>query len=122
MSVATYLHRLGSTVFYPGLPHHPGRVVNERLASGPGAVLGFVTGDREMSERILGATRLWGIMPRAIPCVLSLLLSISSTQMYLHSTFRHASIPWALRAARGLSEMGCKYVLQFRSLHYILFI
>ena len=61
MTVASYLHHLGFKVHYPGLPGHPGKEVHDRLASGPGAVLSFTTGNKELSERIVGATRLWGI-------------------------------------------------------------
>ncbi|KZT29708.1 cystathionine beta-lyase [Neolentinus lepideus HHB14362 ss-1] len=95
MHVATMLDRLGFKVNYPGLPNHPGREVHERIASGYGAVLSFTTGDKAMSERIVGATRLWGISVSfgavnsliSMPCVMS-----------------HASIDAATRAARGLPE------------------
>ncbi|EPQ52753.1 cystathionine beta-l [Gloeophyllum trabeum ATCC 11539] len=95
MRVATMLERLGFKVNYPGLPNHPGREVHERIASGYGAVLSFTTGDKALSERIVGATRLWGISVSfgavnsliSMPCVMS-----------------HASIDAATRAARGLPE------------------
>lgn len=62
MRVATYLDHLGFKVHYPGLASHPRREVHERIAHGYGAVLSFTTdGDVEMSERIVGAARLWGI-------------------------------------------------------------
>ena len=46
---------------------------------GYGAVLSFETGDKELSERIVGATRLWGISVSfgcvnsliSMPCVMS---------------------------------------------------
>ncbi|KAF7985652.1 hypothetical protein HWV62_2177 [Athelia sp. TMB] len=95
MRVATLLDQLGFKVHYPGLPNHPGRDVHMRIADGPGAVLSFVTGDKALSERIVGATRLWGISVSfgavnsliSMPCVMS-----------------HASIDPAVRAARGLPE------------------
>jgi cystathionine beta-lyase/cystathionine gamma-synthase len=79
MSVATMLDRLGFKVHYPGLPNHPDRAVHERIADGPGAVLSFTTGDKALSERIVGATRLWGISVSfgcvnsliSMPCVMS---------------------------------------------------
>lgn len=79
IAVATMLDRLGFTVHYPGLKNHPGREVHERIASGPGAVLSFTTGDKALSERIVGATRLWGISVSfgcvnsliSMPCVMS---------------------------------------------------
>ena len=79
MRVATLLDQLGFKVHYPGLPNHPGRDVHMRIADGPGAVLSFVTGDKALSERIVGATRLWGISVSfgavnsliSMPCVMS---------------------------------------------------
>ncbi len=79
MRVASYLHGLGFTTYYPGLLDHPGREIHERLANGTGAVLSFITGDKELSERIVGATRLWGISVSfgavnsliSMPCLMS---------------------------------------------------
>ncbi|EIW84219.1 cystathionine beta-lyase [Coniophora puteana RWD-64-598 SS2] len=93
--VANMLDGLGFKVHYPGLAHHPGADIHARIASGPGAVLSFCTGDRALSERVVGATRLWGISVSfgavnsliSMPCVMS-----------------HASIDAATRAARGLPE------------------
>lgn len=72
MAVAEMLQSLGFTVHYPGLKSHPKREVHERIANGPGAVLSFTTGDKAMSERIVGATRLWGISV-SFGCVNSLI-------------------------------------------------
>jgi cystathionine beta-lyase/cystathionine gamma-synthase len=79
MSVATMLDRLGFKVHYPGLMGHPGRDIHERNADGYGAVLSFTTGDKALSERVVGATRLWGISVSfgcvnsliSMPCVMS---------------------------------------------------
>ncbi|TFY82872.1 hypothetical protein EWM64_g1142 [Hericium alpestre] len=79
MAVAQMLDRLGFKTHYPGLPNHPGREVHERIADGYGAVLSFTTGDKALSERIVGATRLWGISVSfgcvnsliSMPCVMS---------------------------------------------------
>ncbi|KZS92485.1 cystathionine beta-lyase [Sistotremastrum niveocremeum HHB9708] len=95
MSVASYLDQLGFKVNYPGLANHPGREIHERIANGPGAVLSFTTGDTALSERIVGATRLWGISVSfgavnsliSMPCVMS-----------------HASIDPKVRKERGLPE------------------
>lgn len=89
MRVATYLHRLGFLVHYPGLASHPGREIHEKLANGPGAVLSFVTGDKAMSERIVGATRLWGISVSfgavnsliSMPCLMSYVIISSSNPL-----------------------------------------
>ena len=79
MVVAQLLSRLGFATHYPGLPNHPDREIHERIADGYGAVLSFETGDKELSERIVGATRLWGISVSfgcvnsliSMPCVMS---------------------------------------------------
>ncbi|KAJ7650706.1 Cys/Met metabolism PLP-dependent enzyme-domain-containing protein [Roridomyces roridus] len=93
--VATYLHGLGFKTHYPGLADHPGREIHERIAAGNGAVLSFETGDKEMSERIVGATRLWGISV-SFGCVNSLIS--------MPCVMSHASIDPATRAERGLPE------------------
>ncbi|THH10897.1 hypothetical protein EW145_g1028 [Phellinidium pouzarii] len=95
MAVATMLDHLGFVVHYPGLQNHPGREVHERIASGAGAVLSFTTGDKALSERIVGATRLWGISV-SFGCVNSLIS--------MPCVMSHASIDPATRAARGLPE------------------
>ena len=79
MKVAEMLNHLGFTVHYPGLPNHPGREIHERIADGPGDVLSFTTGGNVLSDRIVGATRLWGISVSfgcvnsliSMPCVMS---------------------------------------------------
>ncbi|KAF7795964.1 hypothetical protein EIP86_007133 [Pleurotus ostreatoroseus] len=95
MLVAQMLQRLGFVTHYPGLPNHPGKEVHERIADGYGAVLSFETGDKELSERIVGATRLWGISV-SFGCVNSLIS--------MPCVMSHASIDPAVRAARGLPE------------------
>jgi len=77
--VAEYLHALGFDVHYPGLSEHPGRDIHQRIANGNGAVLSFETGNKELSEKIVGGTRLWGISVSfgcvnsliSMPCVMS---------------------------------------------------
>ncbi|KAF7312172.1 Cystathionine beta-lyase [Mycena indigotica] len=93
--VAAYLHNLGFTTHYPGLPNHPNRQVHARISSGNGAVLSFETGNKELSERIVGGTRLWGISV-SFGCVNSLIS--------MPCVMSHASIDAATRAARGLPE------------------
>ncbi|KAJ3553944.1 hypothetical protein NM688_g3359 [Phlebia brevispora] len=95
MLVAQMLQRLGFVTHYPGLPNHPGKEIHERIADGYGAVLSFETGDKELSERIVGATRLWGISV-SFGCVNSLIS--------MPCVMSHASIDPAVRAARGLPE------------------
>ncbi|OSX57832.1 hypothetical protein POSPLADRAFT_1156013 [Postia placenta MAD-698-R-SB12] len=95
MLVAQLLSRLGFVTHYPGLPNHPGKEVHERIADGYGAVLSFQTGDVALSERIVAATRLWGISV-SFGCVNSLIS--------MPCVMSHASIDPATRAARGLPE------------------
>jgi cystathionine beta-lyase/cystathionine gamma-synthase len=79
MRVATYLQNLGFQVYYPGLANHPGKDIHDKNANGYGAVLSFITGDKSMSERIVGGTRLWGISVSfgavnsliSMPCLMS---------------------------------------------------
>ncbi|KAI5885942.1 cystathionine beta-l [Schizophyllum commune H4-8] len=93
--VANYLHGLGFKVNYPGLPNHPNREVHERLSDGNGAVLSFETGSKELSERIVGGTRLWGISV-SFGCVNSLIS--------MPCVMSHASIDAKTRKERGLPE------------------
>ena len=111
--VADYLHELGFVVHYPGLPDHPGREVHQRIANGSGAVLSFETGNKELSEKIVGGTRLWGISVSfgcvnsliSMPCVMSYVPSYALVVQMTQDPFhRHASIDPATRAARGLPE------------------
>ncbi|KAF8322620.1 cystathionine beta-lyase [Clavulina sp. PMI_390] len=95
MRVASYLDQLGFRVHYPGLANHPRRDVHEKLANGPGAVLSFITGDTAMSERIVGAARLWGI---------SVSFGAVNSLISMPCLMSHASIDPATRAARGLPE------------------
>ncbi|OBZ72603.1 Cystathionine beta-lyase [Grifola frondosa] len=95
MLVAQLLSKLGFVTHYPGLPNHPNKDVHDRISDGYGAVLSFETGDKELSERIVGATRLWGISV-SFGCVNSLIS--------MPCVMSHASIDPATRAARGLPE------------------
>ncbi|PLW31905.1 hypothetical protein PCANC_03251 [Puccinia coronata f. sp. avenae] len=93
--IAKYLDHLGFKVNYPGLPHHKGKEIHDRLAKGPGAVLSFETGDKHLSEKIVSSARLWGISV-SFGCVNSLIS--------MPCLMSHASIDPAVRAARNLPE------------------
>jgi cystathionine beta-lyase/cystathionine gamma-synthase len=79
MLVAAYLDALKFKVNFPGLPSHPMRDVHWKQATGAGAVLSFETGDKELSERVVGGARLWGISVSfgavnsliSMPCLMS---------------------------------------------------
>ncbi|KAK4046828.1 cystathionine beta-lyase [Microbotryomycetes sp. JL201] len=93
--VAQYLHNLGFKVNYPGLPGHPGKEIHDRIASGAGAVLSFETRDKALSERIVGAARLWGISV-SFGCINSLIS--------MPCLMSHASIDPKVRKERNLPE------------------
>ncbi|WAQ91306.1 hypothetical protein PtA15_14A188 [Puccinia triticina] len=93
--VARYLDQLGFKVNFPGLAHHKGKEIHDRLAKGPGAVLSFETGDKQLSEKIVSSARLWSISV-SFGCVNSLIS--------MPCLMSHASIDPAVRAARNLPE------------------
>lgn len=93
--IANYLDALGFLVHYPNLKHHPKRDVHFRQSSGSGAVLSFVTGDKELSERIVSTTRLWGV---------SVSFGAVNSLISMPCLMSHASISPAVRAERGLPE------------------
>ncbi|AAW46333.1 hypothetical protein CNBK1800 [Cryptococcus deneoformans B-3501A] len=93
--VALYLDSFGFLVHYPGLKSHPKRDIHYKQASGAGAVLSFVTGDKALSERIVGGTRLWGI---------SVSFGAVNSLISMPCLMSHASISAAVRAERGLPE------------------
>ncbi len=95
IQVAEFLHKLGFKVNYPGLASHPGKAIHDQQAAGPGAVLSFETFDEDLSKRIVGAARLWGISV-SFGCVNSLIS--------MPCLMSHASISPEVRKARKLPE------------------
>ena len=93
--VASYLHNLGFKVNFPSLASHPGKDIHDRIAKGPGAVLSFETDDIGMSERIVGATRLWGI---------SVSFGAVNSLISMPCLMSHASIDPKVRKERNLPE------------------
>ncbi|KAI8088647.1 cystathionine beta-lyase [Halteromyces radiatus] len=93
--VCDYLERHGFKVHYPGSKKHPQYELHKRIASGPGAVLSFETGDIGISERIVEAAKLWSISV-SFGCVNSLIS--------MPCRMSHASIPAHIRAERALPE------------------
>lgn len=77
-----------STVFYPGLPDHPGREIHRKQSEGNGAVVSFTTGDDKLSAEIVESTRLFRVAVS--------FGSVGST-ISLPCRMSHASIPSALR-------------------------
>lgn len=82
-------------VYYAGLHDHPGRDLHYSQAKGAGSVLSILTGSLALSKHIVETTKYFSITVSfgsvksliSMPCFMS-----------------HASIPAAVREARGLTE------------------
>ncbi|KAK3690626.1 cystathionine beta-lyase [Vermiconidia calcicola] len=95
MAIAQFLESHGFKVRYPGLKSHPQYALHWSQARGAGAVLSFETGSVALSERIVEATRLFGISV-SFGCVNSLIS--------MPCRMSHASIDPATRKERSLPE------------------
>jgi cysteine-S-conjugate beta-lyase len=94
-AVAEFLaaHPRVTSVNYPGLTTSPGYLLQRKQARGAGAVLSFTTGSKELSQRIVEATRMFSI------CVS--FGSINST-ISLPGCMSHASVPPEVGVLREL--------------------
>jgi cysteine-S-conjugate beta-lyase len=72
IQIAEFLEYHGFKVMFPGLKSHPQYELHYTMSRGPGAVLSFVTGDVEVSERVVESTKIWAISV-SFGCVNSLI-------------------------------------------------
>lgn len=88
--IAAFLlnQRVVRDLYYPGLPGHKGKHIHAKQARGGGAVISFTTDDKELSRRIVEATRIFSIAVS--------FGSVNST-ISLPCNMSHASIPQGLR-------------------------
>lgn len=94
-------------VYYPGLTSHPGYEIQQRQASGNGAVISFTTGDEQLSRQIVEGTRLFEI---------AVSFGSVGSVITLPKRMSHASIPTALetlappadlvRISVGIEDVG----------------
>jgi cystathionine beta-lyase/cystathionine gamma-synthase len=82
-------------VHYPGLKDHPGREINERQSSGPGAVLSFEVKDGAVARRVLSRVKL---------CLPAVSLGGVETILSYPAKMSHASIPAEERRSRGITD------------------
>ncbi len=82
-------------VFYPGLPEHPGREVQERQSTGYGAVVSFDVGSGERAKQVLSRVKL--------PLVAVSLGAVESILSY-PAMMSHASMPQEVRHERGITD------------------
>jgi len=83
------------TVYYPGLPGHPGYEVHARQASGPGAVLSFRLASPELAWRLYRRRRL---------AVLAVSLGGVESILSVPARMSHASLPDRRRAELGIDD------------------
>ncbi|MNP11770.1 Cystathionine beta-lyase MetC [compost metagenome] len=95
--LADWLSRRGDidAVFYPGLPEHPGREIQEKQSTGYGAVVSFDVGSGERAKRLLNQVKL--------PLVAVSLGAVESILSY-PAMMSHASMPPEVRAERGITD------------------
>lgn len=84
-----------AAVYYPGLPDHPGREVQEKQSTGYGAVVSFDVGSGERAKRVLNRVKL--------PLVAVSLGAVESILSY-PAMMSHASMPPEVRGERGITD------------------
>ncbi|RRJ64478.1 aminotransferase class V-fold PLP-dependent enzyme [Paenibacillus oralis] len=100
--LADWLSQRGDidAVFYPGLPDHPGREIQEKQSAGYGAVVSFDVGSGERAKRLLSEVKL--------PIVAVSLGAVESILSY-PAMMSHASMPQEVRSERGITDGLLRY-------------
>ena len=88
-------HHMVKRVHYPGLEGHPGKTIHDVQAAGPGGVLSFETGSKELSCRVVNAVQLFSV---------TVSFGGVGSSISLPATMSHASIPEQTRRERALPE------------------
>ena len=95
--IASFLdqHAAVDNVLYPGLAGHPGREVQQRQASGFGALISFDVGSYEVSKKVLDRLQ-----------VLSLAESLGGVETLIShpASMTHASMPEDRRRQAGITD------------------
>jgi cystathionine beta-lyase/cystathionine gamma-synthase len=96
-AIATWLtqHRKIRTIYYPGLPAHPGHDLHKRQASGFGGMIAFDCGSLEGGARVLKGTKLFALAE-----------SLGGVESLIShpATMTHASVPREEREKAGLTD------------------
>ena len=97
MAIAKYLsrHRQVKSLYYPGLPSHPGHAIAKRQMSGFGGMIAFDLGSLAKAKRFLSRVRL---------CALGESLGGVETLISHPATMTHASVPPAQRRKLGIAD------------------
>ena len=82
-------------VYYPGLPDHPGREIQEKQSTGYGSVVSFDAGSEERAKRLLSRVKL--------PLVAVSLGAVESILSY-PPMMSHAAMPREVRLERGIAD------------------
>jgi len=84
-----------TTVYYPGLPDHPGHDILKSQATGFGAVLSFKTDTVERARQIMKQVKIWSVA-----------VSLGGVESILSYpvTMSHAAIPPADRERLGITD------------------
>jgi cystathionine beta-lyase len=88
-------HPAVSRVYYTGLSDHPGHMIQERQASGHGAVLSFDVGNRERAKALFDQVKL---------PIVAVSLGAVETILSYPASMSHAAMPAEERERRGITD------------------